>query len=347
MGGFLEHLIQRSLSEGVALRPRPVSIFEPVQPSPAADERQTTLFEFEHRSSVNNRILARRRFTAAHEPNSGDATDEVEAAPSVAMEAHSPVSAPHPAVQMTLRNGAWQRGQRVSSNVESPTKLAAAHVSDTSAAPTTKQATRSALEEPKLPTSKNTEREHEKLRLPQGHSQPNALQPRAVVETESDLFEVPAPLRSRRLQVQGKLAAPDLQPTSDNVIHSRAPTSTQFTAPQSPIQNVARSEFQEQPVAAEATVRRATTLSDSMRKIAREEPAAPIQAILAPLLPPHLTPLPQPVSVQAAEPVVHVTIGRVEIRAVSAAAAESKRATPPKPALSLSDYLHRRSGGRA
>jgi len=71
------------------------------------------------------------------------------------------------------------------------------------------------------------------------------------------------------------------------------------------------------------------------------------QAILKPRLP-----YPEPVAQSAqpsaslpTEPTVHVTIGRVEIRAVAAAATPT-RAAPPKPALSLSDYLQRRDGGR-
>jgi len=52
----------------------------------------------------------------------------------------------------------------------------------------------------------------------------------------------------------------------------------------------------------------------------------------------------QPDISNPAEPTVHVTIGRVEIRAVAAPAAQ-KRSTPSKPALSLNDYLQRRSGG--
>jgi hypothetical protein len=67
---------------------------------------------------------------------------------------------------------------------------------------------------------------------------------------------------------------------------------------------------------------------------------APPPAVLVPRL---LQPA-QPVIPKPAEPVIHVTIGRVEIRAVSAPAGP-ERPKPSKPALSLSDYLHRRSGG--
>ncbi|MGW8252118.1 MAG: hypothetical protein ACWGO1_15870, partial [Anaerolineales bacterium] len=47
------------------------------------------------------------------------------------------------------------------------------------------------------------------------------------------------------------------------------------------------------------------------------------------------------------QPVIRVTIGRVEVRAVAAPAPPSPRLAPPrpKPALSLQEYLEQRSGG--
>lgn len=48
-------------------------------------------------------------------------------------------------------------------------------------------------------------------------------------------------------------------------------------------------------------------------------------------------------------PTVHVTIGTLEVRAITASTVgtqPSKRAAPAKPSMSLTDYLERRSGGR-
>ena len=45
-----------------------------------------------------------------------------------------------------------------------------------------------------------------------------------------------------------------------------------------------------------------------------------------------------------AAPVVRVTIGRIEVRAVNAPAPPARRATPPTPKLSLEDYLLSRNG---
>jgi hypothetical protein len=44
-------------------------------------------------------------------------------------------------------------------------------------------------------------------------------------------------------------------------------------------------------------------------------------------------------------PIIHVTIGRVEVRAIQSAAPTPKSAKPAPPKLSLDDYLHQREGG--
>lgn len=54
---------------------------------------------------------------------------------------------------------------------------------------------------------------------------------------------------------------------------------------------------------------------------------------------------PEPAHEDAA-PTIRVTIGRVDVRAVAAGSKETKRApAPPRPALTLEDYLRRRGGG--
>jgi hypothetical protein len=50
----------------------------------------------------------------------------------------------------------------------------------------------------------------------------------------------------------------------------------------------------------------------------------------------------------APAPTIHVTIGRIEIRATPAAPAPARPAAPRPPGMSLDDYLRRRDGdGRA
>jgi hypothetical protein len=48
--------------------------------------------------------------------------------------------------------------------------------------------------------------------------------------------------------------------------------------------------------------------------------------------------------VEMASPVIRVTIGRVDVRAVTASTSPPRRETPPKPKLSLEEYLRSRSG---
>jgi hypothetical protein len=168
--------------------------------------------------------------------------------------------------------------------------------------------------------------------LPLGQSPPRAA-------AGSDLFELPVALPSRHLHVQGKMAAPSsAQPGFERIDRPAALLA--------PVQAVARSASPQHPEAAESAVRSASSAPEPLFSLPRKEPATPAQAILVPRLPPQLVAQPvQPAVSQPAEPVVHVTIGRVEIRAVSAPATP-KRAAASKPALSLGDYLDRRSGGR-
>jgi hypothetical protein len=72
------------------------------------------------------------------------------------------------------------------------------------------------------------------------------------------------------------------------------------------------------------------------------------RSLLSPRLPPLEAALQaQTASAPEGEPVIHVTIGRVEIRAVTQAADNpEKRAAPTKPTLTLGDYLDRRGGVR-
>jgi hypothetical protein len=52
-----------------------------------------------------------------------------------------------------------------------------------------------------------------------------------------------------------------------------------------------------------------------------------------------------PVETRASAPAIHVTIGRVEVRAIQSAAPLPKPAKPKPPKLSLEDYLQKRDGG--
>jgi hypothetical protein len=50
------------------------------------------------------------------------------------------------------------------------------------------------------------------------------------------------------------------------------------------------------------------------------------------------------VTSEASAPVIRVTIGRIDVRAVNAPAPPAQRATPPAPKLSLEEYLRSRGG---
>jgi len=82
------------------------------------------------------------------------------------------------------------------------------------------------------------------------------------------------------------------------------------------------------------------------RGMRHDDSAALAQVLLMPRLPAfsaiHQTR--QSATIEPEEKTVHVTIGRVEIRAVPAPPPQ-RRAAPTRPTLSLSEYLDRRSGG--
>lgn len=340
MSGFLGHLIQRSLIERTVLRPRPVSLFEPLQPASAPDTPAAAPFEFEPRPAFADRLSTHRRFAEALDPDTRSAAPSEAVAPPVDEKQRQPASMPRPPAPMTPRDAAWQGQPRVSLPPASTATPAAAHEHDTAAEPAINKAPSPFVEEMTPPASKQAEAGHAKPRLPQ---RPHAAAPTRAA-TESEWFDQPVALPSRRLQVQGKMPAhPDSQPGFER---PPAPAPAQRSAPLAPDQAVARGASPQRPVAAESAVRSIASASDPLRSLPRKEPGAPAQAILAPRLPPQPVAHPvQPAVSQPAEPAVHVTIGRVEIRAVSAPAAP-KRPAPSKPALSLSDYLDRRSGGR-
>jgi hypothetical protein len=79
-------------------------------------------------------------------------------------------------------------------------------------------------------------------------------------------------------------------------------------------------------------------------------PSASSQVVVYPDVVRHPTPPTSPAlaaqdSRMKPGPAIHVTIGRVEVRAVSATPAQTEKRSVPLPTLSLEEYLHQRSGG--
>lgn len=100
--------------------------------------------------------------------------------------------------------------------------------------------------------------------------------------------------------------------------------------------------FQQEPVAASLLVPHSGSpaLRPDQASNTHDAVRAPISVRVRPGLPP----APSPVQITPAPPTINVTIGRVEVRGVSAAQAP-KRERERLPTLSLEDYLHRRSRG--
>ncbi len=356
MSGFLGHLVQRSLTPLAGVRPRPVSVYEANPPSPTPDASLAAAPEPE-------------RNTAAHDPFRTDLTPAPDAvsrnlAPLATAASPTDTKARRPAVETVPRpdprsdlSEDRHRGepQTLTKPEQRPGRApTAAHaetrVRDPFAQP--KAATRfdgeQALPAVEESGQRGVRTGNKRRRKPAPAQRPPDETPLHAA-SESDTADSTAALRAHRLRLRGKLAMqPDLK-TSE--ARSEAPFSVRegFTAPADPARTL-RGESPDRAAVAEpdAESGRRTVASppDPLRSASRAAPSATPQAILAPRLP-YIEPLAQPVQPgisNPAEPTVHVTIGRVEIRAVAAPAAQ-KRSTPSKPALSLNDYLQRRSGG--
>lgn len=349
MSGFLRHLVQRSLTDGAGVRPRPVSRFEPAQPSPATDAPRAALFEMESRSTADDRLRSGRQFTSALDPVSNIAT---------AASARNVQE--HPAAETTARPDTWlhPRGDSLrgkSHELPTPERYADSaptvilaeigergHEAGRPAWPAThlvEERSPAPFRKPGRPGA----RDREAAQAREQPQTPRRLPGESPIEAaaEPSLPESTTASRARHLQVQGK---PSAQPDA-----SRAEPRVEAVSPipERPTALVpACGESPARTLAGEPEPRTVTPPAEPAREGPGDAPSSPAQAILAPRLPqPSIMQPVQPPIAKPAQPIVHVTIGRVEVRAVPAPATP-KRAAPTKPTLSLGDYLHRRSGGR-
>ncbi|HEV2862132.1 MAG TPA: hypothetical protein VGX48_14070 [Pyrinomonadaceae bacterium] len=136
--------------------------------------------------------------------------------------------------------------------------------------------------------------------------------------------------------------APDAPTTAKTLVEKEAPRPT-----------AASVEAGKSPAREETSIK----VFDAKREPPRSPESGPTQRPR--VVEPRLSPLPkvfeaQPPRASADEagrdeaaPTIRVTIGRVDVRAVAAPAKEARRAPapPPRPALTLEDYLRRRGGG--
>lgn len=331
MSGFLRHLVQRSLSAAADVRPRPASVFEPVQPS-VLDSSSIESRDVAHGDSIGVAMRTDRP-VSVRAPGLAGATRL--AGPSANATVRSteaegalhrdigPGSGALQAPAQDLRSaGSWLAGARFvrgntrSSSITGPLQRA-------------QRAANASLAGLASDTSP-----HAAARMSR-----HGLSEEDVADTATDA-------RARHLHVEGRLApqhvriaattGPDQPPSGlDGSIKPNQPhRADSLESPQ-------RRRIVDPVVAADAAAR------NPLRHASMDASGVPRHATLTPRLAQagHVAEPARMSSEKAPEPVVHVTIGRVEIRAVSAPPVP-KRAAPSKPALSLSDYLDRRSGGR-
>jgi hypothetical protein len=174
MSGFLEHLVQRSLTASAAVRPRPVSIFESIQPSPVTDPPQSTSFEMGRDFSAGDPMQFDWRPTSKLDPESQNTTP--------AMTSASPT---HADESSAASEKAPRPEPRVGSLVE-------------------EEKLRPTVAEPGRRGTRTTE-------TLQGREKPEAHRPSGETlvhsMTRPDTVDSTRAMRSRPLQVEGKLVA--------------------------------------------------------------------------------------------------------------------------------------------
>jgi hypothetical protein len=194
----------------------------------------------------------------------------------------------------------------------------------------------------RLGTKKDAPDGSEDLRSLQFVSDPSPTGENAERETVAAAETI----RQPRIHVRAKLVGQPHVQNAETSLQASSPASEVFSTPVNPARGETRQPLDQRTV---AEPERPPALSPPPlpRNTRREESAAASPGVLLPRLPQFepITRLMESPKQRSPEPTVHVTIGRVEIRAVSAPAAQ-KSSSPIKPALSLSEYLTRRNGGR-
>ncbi|MGI5518747.1 hypothetical protein [Streptomyces sp. CA-106131] len=84
---------------------------------------------------------------------------------------------------------------------------------------------------------------------------------------------------------------------------------------------------------------------DAATKPVREHPVRPLHTVVRPAVAIPGAPWPASRRERAAEPSVHITIGRVEVKATQETSTPQRKQPERRPAMSLDDYLRTRSGG--
>ncbi|HYI65199.1 MAG TPA: hypothetical protein VEW71_09970 [Allosphingosinicella sp.] len=175
-------------------------------------------------------------------------------------------------------------------------------------------------------------------------------------------FPAPAPFDLRSLPIDTAAPGPPHAPATAAPVRARRPAKPPGKEParqEPPAGETPREKVQIRPAADRAPVVPSPSLSPSRRLPAETQAWRPALARTAPpagTRVPGLLPKRPEVGRQAAidgagrqppPPDVHITIGRVEIRAVAPAAAPAPPARPAQtPVESLADYLARRDGAR-
>jgi hypothetical protein len=346
MSGYLGHLIKRSLAAVPGVRPRPVSMFETGQRSPAPPASSEMAFEETTTTAIRDDTHAERRRALGSGPDADmhgatPAASTPRADSGLDMHANTPQEVLGAGTQRAAaRTETFVRRRHAPEPLAQPSAAAdAGRVGAEAVSPAVAIPAR-----PREPVCADLEKREQTEASPELRAGTPKQTIVHLVAPSDVLVSADAP--ARPLQLQGKPAAPPEPKHAEASPRPLPEVRQDFDPPAERVQG-AHGESRDCVPAAALDVR-VVTPPDPRRSDSRDEKSvAPTQAILSPRLPHAETsaqPM-QPSAGQAAEPVVHVTIGRVEIRAVAAPATPKRSSAAAKPALSLSDYLERRGGG--
>jgi hypothetical protein len=189
---------------------------------------------------------------------------------------------------------------------------------------------------PRTRRSESVEPPHSFSRIASAQSEPGGLThpippaPPRLVETKFER-EAEKPARQSRLgprhQEPAALELPAPAPAANAVSRGRA-----------------RPEQKRENESGDRRLREDHSISVSAKPPTTPVSPLPQPAARAPALPVRISPA-IALKTAAQEPTIHVTIGRVEIRATTASPAPSRPARPAAPKLNLEDYLRSRAGG--
>jgi hypothetical protein len=319
MSDFLSNLVTRSLEAAPVIQPRLPSLFEPAKPY---------IGSFDEASPAGDEVVREAGVESAFKNVDGPSIPREGQAPVTKAQALGSVSPESPLpVARTFHAEESKRG---------PAGKRQSDVSPQATSETPRQSAPAVR-----PHAVQTPPDKKPMRLPM-----------PTYEASSDVHPPPVPSVSapKRNAAISDLVAPAVLPKSAAFVPDQSTAEQSAARREIPERGTRNSAPPKIDTPREFHVTAKSHVQSPLVEPAqsRNEDSAPrVPAAIAPASAPHfdfarhIPPAPQ---VSPPEPIIQVTIGRIEVRAVSSQAAAPKQ-RPASPVMSLDDYLRSRRGG--